>query len=271
MKWTEEKINSLKILLKDNSAEEAATFLNVTPKAVRSIAGRLNISIEQYKFIEIQCMNCHSKFKSIASKERKFCCSSCAASFNNKLRNEETILKQKESLKITLSKKDKIIRPKKNYSKTRNCKVCDINIVEKRKIICPTCKEKYYKYYRVASNFTFSIKEFEFLFSKEELEKLKTLGVYSAYNKGNNYEGVSRDHLFSVIHGYEINEKPFILSHPANCKFITQNENQRKGRKSNVTLLELYNRILNSEKIKPYLNVEQINYIHERLAELVRL
>lgn len=71
-------------------------------------------------------------------------------------------------------------------------------------------------------------------------ELLKEKGMYS---KKHNPEGVVRDHRFSVHEGFTNNIDPMIVSHPANCEFITQKDNARKTRQSSILLEELFDEI----------------------------
>lgn len=69
---------------------------------------------------------------------------------------------------------------------------------------------------------------------------LKELGMYDRIK---NPSGVVRDHIISVDFGFKNNIPPEIISHPANCRFITHLENAKKGKRSDLLLNDLINRI----------------------------
>lgn len=68
---------------------------------------------------------------------------------------------------------------------------------------------------------------------------MQNIGWYKAKNKGNNLNGVSRDHIISVKYGFENNIDPKIISHPANCQLLRHNDNVSKGKNNHITLQEL--------------------------------
>lgn len=62
------------------------------------------------------------------------------------------------------------------------------------------------------------------------------------YNK-NNLLGVTKDHKVSIKNGYENKIPPYIMSHPANCEFMSLRENSSKNSTSSITIDELHERI----------------------------
>lgn len=68
-------------------------------------------------------------------------------------------------------------------------------------------------------------------------------GWYSPSNKKNNLDGVSRDHIFSVKEGFELEIDSKLISHPANCQLMIHNQNVSKHKKSNITIDELIEKI----------------------------
>jgi hypothetical protein len=94
--------------------------------------------------------------------------------------------------------------------------------------------------YRHACRFNFNLADFlnEFDFSLVE-----QFGWYKAKNHGDNLNGVSRDHMVSVMFGFKHNIDPSIISHPANCKLLRHNDNVSKGSKCLITIDELTSRI----------------------------
>ena len=62
-------------------------------------------------------------------------------------------------------------------------------------------------------------------------------------NRGNNLDGVSRDHIVSVKYGYENGIDPQIIAHPANCQLLNHNENVSKGEKCGIKYEQLKQKI----------------------------
>ena len=94
--------------------------------------------------------------------------------------------------------------------------------------------------YRQQCAFTFVLKEFPNEFDFSLIEKY---GWYKAKNHGDNPNGVSRDHMYSVLDGFLNNIDPKLISHPANCRLIQQSQNASKRNKSCITLDQLKERI----------------------------
>lgn len=94
--------------------------------------------------------------------------------------------------------------------------------------------------YKIKCKFTFNIYDYPNWFNTSIIDEY---GWYSASNKGNNLNGVSRDHMISVRYGFENNIDPKIISHPANCSLIRHKDNQTKRTKCSLTLEELYKNI----------------------------
>lgn len=282
MKWTTELDSKLEELFKTKNIYEVSDILGLSKSSIQNRASRLKIDTGQYKHEKINCLNCSKELVSRKSEKRKFCSSACAAIYNNtgNIKSSETKSKQRQSLHNTLLNKkgyirkeyqyDKNNKRKSNYiKKDRACKSCSSKI-EGLKQYCEKCREYYYNVYRFDCNFKFSIKDYEFIFSKEELELLKALGMYSASNRGNNISGVSRDHLFSVREGFKLVVPSFIISHPANCQLLKHSDNNKKNTTCEITLNELHKRIIEAEKIKRYLTDEELEIVKGKLAELVR-
>jgi len=87
-KWSEEELKSAIDFLKNGSRyEEIGLKLNRT---TRSIKNKLEeVGIKYYKFNitteERCCLNCNGKFEVLKTDVKKFCGSSCAASYNNRI------------------------------------------------------------------------------------------------------------------------------------------------------------------------------------------
>jgi hypothetical protein len=94
--------------------------------------------------------------------------------------------------------------------------------------------------YRRLCKFKFGIasypQEFDFTLIEQH-------GWYQPANKGNNLNGVSRDHMVSVKYGFENGIDPHIIAHPANCRLIRHNDNVSKNSDCCISYEELLQRI----------------------------
>ncbi len=83
------------------------------------------------------------------------------------------------------------------------------------------------------------------------MKLIELYGWYKAKNRGDNQNGVSRDHMFSIKEGFINNIDPYYLSHPANCVLMRHVDNNKKKTNSTITFSELVERIKSfDEKIK---------------------
>lgn len=96
--------------------------------------------------------------------------------------------------------------------------------------------------YCIDCKFKFNVYDYPNQF---DLKMIEQYGWYSASNRGNNINGVSRDHMFSVKQGFRKGIPPEIISHPANCQLLRHSENSSKKTKCSITIDELYMRIKN--------------------------
>ena len=88
---------------------------------------------------------------------------------------------------------------------------------------------------------------------------IKENGWYEAANRGNNLNGVSRDHMYSCKEGFNNLIDPYLISHPANCNLILQSSNASKHSKCSISYNELINKVINwNNKYGLYEN--KINY-----------
>jgi hypothetical protein len=137
-------------------------------------------------------------------------------------------------------------------------------LTKKRIHICPSCKKEFLtsnrhtycsrkcvnirrreilsekRKYRIKCQFKFNLYDYP---GKFDLDLIKKYGWYKAKNRGNNINGVSRDHVVSIDYGFRNNVFPEIISHPANCKLVRNIENVNKATKSGITYEELLDRI----------------------------
>jgi hypothetical protein len=137
---------------------------------------------------------------------------------------------------------------------TRVCEECGtsfeiISTNNRQKYCSSVCRKKFrdkniskesLAHYRSLCSFKFNLSDYsdEFDFSLVERH-----GWYAAKNRGNNLNGVSRDHMVSVSYGYKNGIDPSIISHPANCRLLVHNDNVSKKEKCSCTLEDLLIRI----------------------------
>jgi hypothetical protein len=196
---------------------------------------------------------------SYSKRLNKFCSAECVSQ-NLKLNNPSKSLtgiklieknkKIKDTLKLNHIKKvHKLIEkegcdPLKYNIKT--CKQCNIEFYSNRKgkqycsLSCVYDSKKRdisntYKWYRKLSTFKFNLKSYP---DEYDFKLLETYGWYGPHNRGNNINGVSRDHIISVNYGYRNSINPLILAHPANCQLLKHSHNIKKSNK-NIMSLEI--------------------------------
>lgn len=183
---------------------------------------------------DTKCFNCgnaiHIKYREGKRKQKYFCSRSCA---NKRKHTEET----KNKIRTSLQKE----------IKHKFCDNCGKEIFGHRRFCSKECRHEYrikdytsYQRYKLACQFTFSLNEYPEKFDFLLVEKY---GWYKAKNRGNNLNGVSRDHMFSIKEGFLQNIDPKIISHPANCQLMRHNDNISKYKKCSITLEELQKRI----------------------------
>lgn len=208
-----------------------------------------------------KCENCNELHEGVYGSGR-FCSQECARSYSTKLKRNsinETVSKRLLGRKLSNETKKKISKNNGKYwegkdgywkgkkrpdiknkyaGKTtlKKCKKCK----EKTYIaifgsVCDTCKGEY-RLYKEKCKFNFNIFDYPKHFDLSLIEKY---GWYSAKNKGNNLNGISRDHKISVYSGWINNINSNIISHPANCELVRHNKNQRKNIKCSITLKQL--------------------------------
>ena len=134
-----------------------------------------------------------------------------------------------------------------NPKKCLNCE-CILDFKKRKNIFCNiNCKKEYYvnnieeyKLYYKLSKFKFNLKDYNNEFN---FDLIKEHGWYKAKNNGDNINGVSRDHKFSVREGFRRLINPLLIAHPANCELIINRENQSKCDDCSLTIDELLNNI----------------------------
>lgn len=69
---------------------------------------------------------------------------------------------------------------------------------------------------------------------------------FGIYHPNNNPNGICRDHIVSIEYGWRNKVDPSIISHPANCQFLTNLDNVKKNSASWLNLDQLLERIENN-------------------------
>lgn len=205
------------------------------------------------------CENCNTEHIGEYGSGR-FCSAKCARGFSTKSKRAE--ISQKVSVKMSgrklsnehvknieqgnnFNRKQKIEKLCLECNKIMLCRPsngnkkfctsrCWVNYTEKNK--------EPFLLYRQRCNFEFKFEDYP---DKFDLTLVEEHGWYSPSNKGNNLNGISKDHMVSVRTGFELGVDPEIIKHPANCKLMLHRQNQSKREKNSITLEELLKRIEN--------------------------
>jgi hypothetical protein len=202
------------------------------------------------------CINCEKRHDGNYGSGR-FCSVKCARGYSTKNKRAEINSKVSAKLsnrKLTDDHKKKIEQAN-NFNRKektiRSCLLCNSEMQcrpsDKRKFCNPVCWSTYteknkkpFLLYRQRCNFDFKFEDYP---KKFDLTLVEQYGWYSPTNKGNNLNGVSKDHMVSVRTGFELGIDPEIIKHPANCKIMLHRENQSKNKSSSITIEELLERI----------------------------
>jgi len=212
-------------------------------------------TIERYKneFGEVReydvtCERCYVHFF-VKEREKRhperniyFCSRSCANSRGPRSEVFKEKVRKKLSGRIISERITKICQGCNNgfvvSSKHPHQKCCSVEC--STKIRYPLLDKAGLKYYRTLCCFKFNLADYPGEFDFGLVEQY---GWYAAKNRGNNLDGVSRDHIISVKYGFENNIDPSIISHPANCRLMVHNSNVSKGKKCGMTLEQLQEKI----------------------------
>jgi hypothetical protein len=227
-----------------NGDKGVSAFLFACKKTVDERILTTKGTIEEF---HVTCENCKKSFvikewsKLHPQKESYFCSRACANSRGSRTEDFKEKIRAKWEEKA--SRKIVVVT---------NCKSCGSTIVHKRKAIKTFCsrvcalrgrsqvESGSLKEYRGLCSFRFSLNDYPDEFDFGLVEKH---GWYRAKNRGDNLNGVSRDHIVSVRYGYENGIDPKIISHPANCQLLRHNENVSKHKNCGLTIDELMMRI----------------------------
>ena len=197
---------------------------------------------KEYYLNPKNCIVCNS-ILNYKQRENKYCGHSCANTETNKKR----IVSDKTKLKMSNSRNRQI---KVEELKKIKCIGCDEILIiskTKKKFCSDKCKKDFnrknmseFQKYKRDCLFNFNLSDYE---NEFDFDLIKKCGWYKPKNRGNNLEGVSRDHMYSIRDGFDNKVEQFLIAHPANCKLILQRENSSKYKKSSITLDELKNKI----------------------------
>jgi hypothetical protein len=191
------------------------------------------------KWVEenVKCEKCENvvsiKYREGNKPEKIYCSRSCA--------NKHTFsLERKKKISLAL-KKEPIIK---------KCPVCKSEYFGRHRKFCSNeCKHEYrtkdytsYQKYKLLCQFQFSLNDYP---DKFDFSLVEQFGWYKPKNHGDNLNGVSRDHMFSIKEGFLQKISPEIISHPANCKLMRHNDNVSKLKKCSITFEELKEKINN--------------------------
>lgn len=193
----------------------------------------------------IKCQNCGNDHNGKYASGR-FCSDKCSRSFstkNKRLEINEKIRNKSLSRDSIKNGKKSILQSKRDVKECFFCKELTYN----KKYCSNICYRNYhnsirtsFENYRIKCSFKFNVYDYPDFFDIDMIEKN---GWYSATNKGNNINGASRDHLYSIRDGFINNINPDLISHPANCCIKLNLDNQKKWANSEITLDELIIRI----------------------------
>jgi len=222
-RWTtKETKQAIYLLTKEKkSYSEIAEQLEKTPKSVKVRLHKFNYSYHKEQQIEQACLNCGNKIKaSLKNHKKKFCNSSCAATFNNKNKNY-SFTKELKTTNCTICGKEievfkntsKIhsfcdeccVKPKNNkkilliekISKIRTCKFCNKTLNDKK-------NQNVYCSQKCQTDFNWELKKIEI--EKGNITYNRPLKIYMLKKNG---------HICEICNNTEWNGKqiPLVLDH----------------------------------------------------------
>lgn len=165
MKWIKEEEQKAIVLLQSGlNYEEIGEILSRTRKSIKEKLGKLGYKRENYivnSIFEIKCLECEISFQTSDS-NRKFCCQSCAASYNNK----------------------KFVKRKSNKKKYTSCLQCNNSVNNNNKFCSQTCHQDNLRLKKL-KNGTLGPRGIKKILIKEKGEKCEDCG----WNEVNKYTG----------------------------------------------------------------------------------
>lgn len=251
----------------------------------KTLLNHYNIVFGKLKKFKVNCYKCGKEFEveeyenKFPMKEKYFCSDFCAKSHIYTLEIKEKI---RQGV-INYNYKNNINYKGPLKEQKHICSVCGKEYKGKNKYCSLSCAKKYNLYKRIPlilqlnneekikeikkiykryCQFNFSLNQYPDEFNFELIEKY---GWYKAKNKGDNLNGISRDHKYSCNEAFHNLIDPYLISHPSNCQLLQHNKNISKLDKCSISLEELKNNIkIWNEKYGEYPN--KIDYkIFEKL------
>lgn len=209
------------------------------------------LKAKNLKNFNVNCFICNNVFivtepnEKFPLKNKYFCSKKCE---HTRIHSDETKNKISTSL-IKRNKNPDLFKRKKNF-----CKNCSKEINIRIKFCTKKCMNSYrtknyddLKLYRIYSQFKFNLSDYP---DKFDFDLIKKFGWYKPSNKGNNLNGISRDHIISVKYGFLNNVPTSIISHPANCQLMQHTKNSSKNMKCDMSIDELLKKIKEWNKSK---------------------
>ena len=200
----------------------------------------------------LSCLVCGNQYniectdnQFIKGKYKKTCCDECSKKL--------TVMNTNHDEKIEKIKSKASIKP----VEVKICECCGKEYKTKKshqRFCCKDCAIKYrnYKYYsdpkeillkklyKRCCDFKFALNEFP---NEFDFALINKYGWYKAKNRGNNLNGISRDHIYSKTKALENWVDPYIISHPANCQLLRHNDNISKYTECDLTFENLVSKI----------------------------
>lgn len=226
-----------------------------------NLKSAVNLSYDQklgklLKF-NVQCSKCNTTFDveerelSFPSKEKYYCSRACANSHvvtdEHRKKTSETLSGKEykppeEITKICQECGKEFTYIKTNCNRQKECCSKSCAMKKSRRIKNAELRKTRtaFRNYRLDCQFQFNLKDYPNEFEFTLIEKY---GWYLPKNRGNNLNGVSRDHMVSVRFGFDNNIPPEHIRHPANCRLLQHNSNVSKGSKNSITYDQLLQRI----------------------------
>ena len=211
------------------------------------------------KSFKVSCTKCKKELevqereKEFPKRKKYFCSRGCANSRTwsdaDKMKKSFSIKHSEKAKAANRKNRLKLIKSGKYIKQTKLCKNCDSKFVTRHdNIFCSRkCLKEYrrisilaYRKYVLDCRFNFPLQNYPDEFDFSLFDKY---GTYKAKNRGDNLNGISRDHIVSMKYGFENNISSEIIRHPANCQLLTQSQNSLKHIKCGMTIEELLNKI----------------------------
>lgn len=210
----------------------------------QGIKRRFDRDLGSLKEFDIKCNTCNNLFKvkerekQFPLKEKYFCSRSCA---NKRIITNDHREKTSKSLKRNLDLDKECLYCNSTFSTTKkDKKYCSVKCSNTHRAVEKRKNRSNFKNYRADCKFKFNLKDYP---NEFEFSLIESYGWYKPKNRGNNLNGVSRDHIVSVKYGFENNIDPSIISHPANCQLMIHNDNVSKYTKNDLTIAQLLQKI----------------------------